>query len=96
MTIGINLAVSMRGSVVDLLNQMIGPNPCVHKNFLKRKDRNHMQYNKLILEFRNRIISLGQKPELTEVFVQETSKLSLSSILEWQSRPIWISTWLLS
>ena len=57
---GINLAVWMSGSVVDLLNQTISPNPCVHDNFLKQKYRNHMQYNKLTLEFRNNIISLVQ------------------------------------
>ena len=57
---GINLAVSMSGSVVDLLNQTISPNPCAHDNFLKQKYRNHMQYNKLTLEFRNNIISLVQ------------------------------------
>ena len=51
-----------------------------------------MQYNKLTLEFRNNIISLAQLqkalPDLTELVVRETSKLSLSSILEWQSRLI--------
>ena len=52
---GINLAVWMSGSVVDLR-----PNPCVHDNFLKQKYRNYMQYNKLTLEFRNNIISLVQ------------------------------------
>ena len=60
MIMGINLAVWMSGSVVDLLNQTISPNPCVHDNFLKQKYRNHMQYNKLMLEFRNNIISLVQ------------------------------------
>ena len=57
---GINLAVWMSGSVVDLLNQKISPNPSVHDNFFKQKYRNHMQYNKLTLEFRNNIISLVQ------------------------------------
>ena len=60
MIIGINLAVSMRGSVVELLNQTISLSPCVYDNFLKQKYRNHMQYNKLALEFRNNIISLVQ------------------------------------
>ena len=47
-----------------------------------------MQYNKLTLDFRNNVISLVQlkkalqEPELTELIVRETSKLSLSSILE--------------
>ena len=60
MTIGIDLAVSMRGSVVDLLNQTIGPNPCVDDNFLKQKDRNHMQHDKMTSGFRNNIKSLVQ------------------------------------
>ena len=30
--------------MVDKLNQTISPNPCVHKNFFKQKNRNHMQY----------------------------------------------------
>ena len=65
MTIGINLAVSMRGSVVDLLDQTVSPNPCVHDNFLKQKYRNHMQYNKLTMEFRNNIISLVQLKKIS-------------------------------
>ena len=48
----------------------------------------------MTLEFRNNIISLFnskkalQLPELTELIVRETSKLSLSSTLEQQSRLI--------
>ena len=53
-----------------------------------------------MLEIQNNVLSLVQlknalqQPELTEFIERELSKLSLSSILEWQSRPTWISTWL--
>ena len=59
-TIVINLAVSMRGSMVDLLNQTINPSPCVHDNFFKQKYRNQKQTDKLTLEFRNNINSLAE------------------------------------
>ena len=47
MIIGINLAVSIRGTVFDLLNQTTSPSPCVHDNFLKQNYRNYMQYKKI-------------------------------------------------